>query len=459
MSAGDSDAFIASDDLIRCTTGFPPAVEDILSKVASQQILISLDSPEKKFALAALIFSKDPSTKAWAADILHQNKITSFTFLDANNAERGVEIEVVPHGVGKRMYVNIHAIDNFGRKRNFLRAIKYEDDTYRQSAYSHFYCPVWMKMVGSSSYLSGNILNFSPEFNITSDELEFDIDNLEIASISFPSESTDTILSNLLEPFFQLKYSSETAQFNWNFNASIFDAIGEMDVQDRDAYFQGKIFATKTKDEPGLLNTMENSKYEFYKLVYSSLMLEAASADIPLDQKLLEYEVCIRSGIDSIPHQVFKLLSKDEESGFDSVISYLVHIDPTDIEYAQESRFGPALRVHLQKVLNTFLDESQSETLLETFDSQIGLTNVSKWIITDRVGEMRYQLKQDLKALVARKADGADYIERLSTALGDPYFQHYLATNPVEVQKLAKLIISGMGEAEYNRFVKPLLET
>lgn len=459
-TTGDSGASKASDDQPCFNVQFPPALDEILSKVANLEILKSLDSTEKQFALAALILSKDPATKAWAADLLHENKITSFSFIDANNARREVEIEVIPHGLGKRMYVNINATDNFGRKRNYLRALKYEDGTYRRSAYAHYYCPIWMKLVGNTSYLSGNILNFAPEYRITSEELEFDIDNLEIANTSDPTESTDVILGNLLEPFFQIKSSTELAPFKWNLTESIIDAINEMDVRDRDAYFEGKLHATKSSAELSDLKSDEKSKYEFYKHVYSSLMLDAASANIPMEQMLLSYEICIRSGIDSIPHKVFKLLcEKESEPNFDKVISYLVNIDPVDIEYAQNQRFGPALRVHLQKVLQCFLDEVQSDTLLETFDSQIGLKNVSKWIIIDRMDDMRYKLKQDLKALVAIKAKSGDYVELLSSALADPYFQHYLNANPLEMQKITKILIAGMGEADYKFFVKPLLES
>ncbi len=458
--SGESDSYVDSDNHFNPIYQLPPNVDEISSMLLNVENLTSFDTEEKKFALAALLLSLDPAIKAWAADYLFESKIKTFTFLDASNLLRTVEIEVIPHGMGKRFYVNVQATDNFGRMRNFLRAMKYEDDTFRRSAYANFYCPIWMKLVGNSSYLSGNILNFEPNYGITSDELVFDIDNLEIISNRPQTESPATVLAQLLEPFFQVNTYIEPDSYEWNPSENINDAISVMEVRDREAYFSGKTHATKSSTELDNLSEEERKKYEFYKKVYSDLMMDALSSDRSLQVKMMEYEVCIRNGIDSIPHQVFKLISNEEnESKFDSVVSLLVNMDPIDFEQAQHHRLGPPLREHFKWVLNTFLDESQSDTLLETFDAQIGLKNVSRWIISDRIGEMKYNLKKDLKTLVSKKAESGDYIEVLSTALAYPYFQHFLKSHPVEVQKISKILIEGLGEPEYARLVKPLLES
>lgn len=456
---GDSDASIATDTQFTPIYNLPPEVGEILSKLICEGELKQFDDQEKQFALAVLLTSPTPESKAWAAYKLQGLGIKSFSFIDFNDAIRKIEIEVLPHGIGKRFYVNVYATDNASRKRIFLRAIKYEDESYRQSAFAQFYCPIWMKLIGKSSYLSGKALSFEPEYGITNDDLNFDLNKLQITSSKEHLVSTENILIELLEPFYRVDSLSERIEYKWKFEHNIIDAINSMDVEDRDAYFEGKLLATESNPHLEALSEEDHQKYDFYKTVYSDLMMNAASDYLPLEQKILELEVSIRSGIDSIPHQVFKLLSNEnDENKFDQVLSFLVNMEPGDIEYAQDRKLGPPLRVHLKRVLNTFLDDAHSETLLETFENQIGLTNVSRWIITDRVGEMRNQLKQDLKALVAKKADSEDFIELLSTALADSYFQYYLSSNPTEVQKISKLLIEGMGETNYNRFLKPLLE-
>ncbi|MDX2107249.1 MAG: hypothetical protein SFY67_12680 [Candidatus Melainabacteria bacterium] len=458
-TSGDSEAYYATDNQFNPIYNLLPELDEILEKVIDKNDLEPFDTLEKRFAAAVLLVSESAELKAWAADELHSLGINSLVFIDANEIKRKIEIEILPHGLGKRFYVNVYATDNHSRKRIFLRAIKYEDETYRRSAFAHFYCPVWLKLIGKSSYLSGKILSFEPDYGVTSNDLSFDLANFKITSKRENVESTQNILIDLLEPFYQVNLLSESTRYKWIIHTDIIDAINAMEVFERDAYFTGKALAQESGTQLETLSEEEQKKYSFYKTVYSDLLMDAASSNIPLEEKILELEVCIRNGVDSIPHQVFKILSKEiSENTFDEILSYVVQMDPKDIEYAQDKKFGPPLRRHLLRVLNTFLDEAQSETIMETFDNQIGLTNVSRWVITDRVGEIRYKLKQDLKALIASKAEGAEYIDILSTALAEPYFHYYLASNPLETQKISKLLIEGMGEADYNRFVKPLLE-
>lgn len=458
-TSGDSEAFYATDNQFNPIYNLPPELDQILEKIMKKDDLNQFDSLEKRFAAAVLLLSESAESKAWAADELHSLEINSLEFIDANEIKRKIEIEILPHGLGKRFYVNVYATDNNSRKRIFLRAIKYEDETYRRSAFAHFYCPVWLKLIGKSSYLSGKSLSFEPDFGITSDDLFFDLTNFKISSKKENIESPQNILVDLLEPFYQVNLLSESIRYKWDIDINIIDAINSMGMLERDAYFAGKSLAQESDTQLETLSEEEHKKYSFYKSVYSDLLMDAASSNIPLEERILELEVCIRNGVDSIPHQVFKILTKeDNENIFDEVLSFVVQMDPKDIEYAQNKKLGPPLRLHLMRVLNTFLDEAQSETIIETFDNQIGLTNVSRWVITDRIGEIRYKLKQDLKALIASKAESADFIEILSSALAEPYFQYYLASNSIETQKIVKLLIEGMGEADYNSFVKPLLE-
>jgi hypothetical protein len=458
--SGDSDAFIIADNQYNPLYQFPPSINDILSRLVGADELAPLDTDEKRFALAVLMIARDAALKAWAADLLFNNQISSISFTDADNKSRKLEIEVLPHGMGRRLYINVYATDDANRKRIFLRAIKYEDESYRRSAYADYFCPIWMKLVGKRSYLSGKVLSFEPDTGITSDELLFDIDGLEIISTRAHSVSPVIIMEELLEPFYEANFSTNYSSYNWNFEKKVNDAINEMNIDERNAYFSGKAYATEFSAEIDKLSDKEKQKFDYYKIIYSDLMMDAVSAEMPFDQRILELEICIRNGLNSIPHQVLTILSKDDsEKGFDSVLSLLVHMESIDIEFAQDKISGPPMRVHLLKVLETFLDETKRDALLETYDNQIGLKSASRWIIYDRISDLKYQLKSDIKALIGQKSETADYIELLSTALADPYFQHFLTVNPVEMQKISKILIEGMGEDDYNRFVKPLLES
>lgn len=458
-TSGDSEASYAIDNQFNPIYNLPPELDEILERIIEKDDLKPLDTLEKRFAAAVLLVSESPESKAWAADELHILGINSLVFIDANEIKRKIEIEILPHGLGKRFYVNVYATDNYSRKRIFLRAIKYEDETYRRSAFAHFYCPVWLKLIGKSSYLSGKILSFEPDYGITSNDLHFDLTNFKINSKKENVDSTQNILVDLLEPFYQVNLPSESSRYKWEIDTNIIDAINSMEIIDRDAYFTGKALAQESGTQLENLSEEEHKKYCFYKTVYSDLLMNAASSNTPLEEKILELEVCIRNGVDSIPHQVYRILTKDNSANFfDEVLSFVVQMDPRDIEYAQNKEFGPPLRLHLLRVLNTFLDEAQSETIMETFDNQIGLTNVSRWVITDRVSEIRYTLKKELKSLISKQAESADFVELLSLALADRYFQHYLNSNPTETQKISKLLVEGMGEKDYIRFAKPLLE-
>lgn len=457
---GDSDAHLAFENHLNPIYNLPPQIDDILPILMQNEDLNVFDTDKKRFALVSLIISREPEVKAWGADVLFESNIKSFSFPDANNIKRKIDIEVLPHGTGHRFYVNVYATDNAERRRIFFRAIRYEDESYRRSAFSHFFCPVWMKLIGNSSYLSGRILDFAPGWRITSDELVFDLENFQVNSSRIHFESPQIILDSLLEPFYQVTEDAAITLFRWKCDDDdIAKSIEGMTHLERDAYLGGKFLATESKASPDTLDEEEKKKFEFYKKVYSDLMMNALSAKIPFDQKILEYEICIICGFESIPHRVFKLLHFEHSNNkFDSVISLLVHLESNEIEYAQNKVSGPLLRIHLGKVLDTFFDEVERDTLLETFDNEIGLKSVSRWIISDRIRSLKYELKSNIRKLIEKKSETSDYIEILSTALATPYFYQWLTSNPVEIQKIAKLLIEGVGEAEYNRSLKPLLE-